>query len=353
MRLVLYTDSELVGGAEVAAARLLQALGPEISATVLGMHPPVVEWLGAQAPRVASLCVPPPSHRFDPVTLRAHIRALRRLRADVLQLNLITPWSCRYALLAALLVAQRGVVAVDHLPRSTTSRLYRAFAVVSRRRIAARVAVGEASAREAERVEGLRAGSVRVIHNGVPDERLRTRERPPGELVLGSLGRLDPQKGYDVLVEALVSLPGVGALLVGDGAEAEALRRLAADHGVSERLHITGWQERPRDYLTAMDVFVLPSRYEGLPLAIVEAMLAGLPVVASDVGSVREAVVDGETGFLVPPGDPSALVRSILRLRDDPALRRGLGEAGRARALREFSVDAMARAYEQLYRSLA
>jgi glycosyltransferase involved in cell wall biosynthesis len=353
IRLVLYTDSEIVGGAEISAGRLLQALGTEISPTVLGTHALVVDWLTAQAPRAEAVVVPGPRRRLDAASLRAHMRALRRLRPDVVQLNLITPWSCRYALLAATLLAQRGVIAVDHLPQPTTNRIYRALAVAARRKIAARVAVGEASARAAERVAGLRPGSVRVIHNGVPDEVLRPAERPPEKLVVGSLGRLDRQKGYDVLVEALGSLPDAGVLLVGDGVERDALRRQATAAGVAERLHITGWQERPRDFLTAIDVFVLPSRHEGLPLAVVEAMLAALPVIASDVGSVREAVVDGETGFLVPPEDPPALAQAILRLAEDGDLRRRLGEVGRSRALRDFSLDAMARAYEKLYCEVA
>ena len=165
--------------------------------------------------------------------------------------------------------------------------------------------------------------------------------------IVGSLGRLDRQKGYDVLVRALQLLPGVTAVLVGDGPERAALERLAGELGVSERLHITGWLEDGRARLASFDVFVLPSLYEGLPLVVLEAMVAGLPVVASDVGSVRDAV--REDGRAARAGRRRGGAR-----RGDPACARPelgarLGEAGRVRALERFTVERMVRAYERLY----
>jgi glycosyltransferase involved in cell wall biosynthesis len=150
-----------------------------------------------------------------------------------------------------------------------------------------------------------------------------------------------------VLLRALVGLEGVSAVLVGDGPEREPLEALAAELGLAERLVITGWRSDARAYLGAVDVFCLPSRYEGFPLAILEAMLGGLPVVATRVGSVAEAVLEGETGLLVAE-DPEAL-REALRRALDPETGRRLGEAGRRRALERFSVEAMAHGYESLY----
>src|SRR5205823_9807276 len=173
-----------------------------------------------------------------------------------------------------------------------------------------------------EQFAGLGPGSVRIIYNGVPDQTLTEVARPSLGPVVGSVGRLDSQKGYDVLIDALRTLPDVTALLVGGGSERDSLERRAADVGVRDRLCITGWQEEARNYLTAMDVFALPSRYEGFPLSVVEAMLAELPVVASAVGSIPEAVVDGETGLLVPPEEPAALGEAIARLIADPDRRK-------------------------------
>jgi glycosyltransferase involved in cell wall biosynthesis len=112
---------------------------------------------------------------------------------------------------------------------------------------------------------------------------------------------------------------------------------------------ITGWVSNARARLQGFDVFALPSRYEGLPHAILEAMLAQLPVVASDVGSVGEIVIDGATGILVPPDDASALSEAIARLLEDAELARRLGEAGRELTLERFRPQGMVAAYESLY----
>ena len=100
------------------------------------------------------------------------------------------------------------------------------------------------------------------------------------------------------------------------------------------------------------DVFALPSHYEGLPLAVLEAMRAGVPVVATDVGSVAEAVVTEETGLLVKPGDTRALVGGLRRLLDDPELRRRMGQRGRERALERFTIERRAAEFERLYEDL-
>lgn len=182
-------------------------------------------------------------------------------------------------------------------------------------------------------------------------------ERPYGQagccqagVAIGSVGRLDGVKGYETLLDALASLTDAHLLLVGDGPERAALEDRARRIGISDRLSITGWVAEPRALLSSLDVFVLPSRLESFPLSIVEAMLAGLPVVATDVGSVAEAVVEGETGLLVPPGDAVALAAAIRSLADDPELRIRLGRNGRMRALELFTATSMAHAFDSAYR---
>ena len=170
--------------------------------------------------------------------------------------------------------------------------------------------------------------------------------------MIGCLGRFSPEKGLDVLLRALPELEGVTAVLVGDGPERAHLEELARELGVADRVVLPGWQDEPAAQLRAFDVLVSPSRSEALPLAIVEAMLAGLPVVATDVGSVSEAVVAGETGLLVAPEDAAALAEAILTLRDDPDARRRMGERGRQLAGERFTPEAMAQAFEALYREI-
>jgi glycosyltransferase involved in cell wall biosynthesis len=220
-------------------------------------------------------------------------------------------------------------------------------------RYAAHVSVGEESARLIETELGLPRGAVGTVYNGLPRLELDPASRNGSGVVLGSIGRLDEQKGYELLVDALADLPGASAVIVGDGPEREALESRASETGVADRLELAGWSDDARSYLPAFDVFVLPSRYEGFPLAIVEAMLAGLPVVAADVGSIPEAVVDGETGLVVPPDDVPALTAALRRMIDDPALRARCGEAGRLRAESRFTSDLMATTFAEIYERAA
>jgi glycogen synthase len=176
--------------------------------------------------------------------------------------------------------------------------------------------------------------------------------RRPARLL--AVGRLTAQKGVDVLLDALAR-PGLeGAVLdvVGDGDWRGRLEAQAGRLGLTGRVNFPGW--RDRDALAAVyraaDVFVLPSRDEGMPNVLLEAMASGLPAVASRVAGAEDLVADGETGFLVPPDDPEALATALRRLIGDPALRAAMGARARMRAEREFSWRAAAAAYLDLLR---
>ena len=119
--------------------------------------------------------------------------------------------------------------------------------------------------------------------------------------------------------------------------------------GLSEKVQFLGYQNNILEILRSMDIFILPSLWEGMPNAILEAMAAGLPVVATNVGGTPEVVVDGETGFLVPPRDPEALANAIKLLIDDPELRKKFGQAGRERVERHFTIQETVRKTEELY----
>ena len=352
MKIAVYTDSTLFGGAETSLGHLLAELDAGLDLAVLGVDRRVVGELAERRAAARAEVLPAVRTKRDLAPFAAHVRALRRLRPDVLHANLTTPASCQYALLAATLVPHVRTVAVEQLPYPLSGRLQRGLKRFSSRRLAAHVAVGEGAAREVEQLAGLRAGSVRSIPNGVPDAALQPLPRPFERPTIGSLGRLDSQKGYDVLLHALAALPEAALVLVGDGPERRPLEALAADLGVGDRVRFAGWQAEPRRLLTTFDVFALPSRFEGFPLAIVEAMLAELPVVATAVGSVPEAVRADETGLLVPPDDPVTLAAALRRLLDDPPLRLRLGEAGRRLAVERFTATAMARSFERLYEEI-
>jgi glycosyltransferase involved in cell wall biosynthesis len=348
MRLAAYTDAVELGGAEKALANLLAELDPSIEITLLGVEPPVLDALLAHRPGASAVLLPPIAGKSDVRAIAAHVRAVVGAGADVLHVNRQSPWAGRYAILAAL-AARLPVVAVEHLPMAIHKRWQRTLTRWASSRMAAHVAVGERAARLVEHNAGLPPGSAHAVHNGVallaPEPSVRTIEGP----VVGSVGRLDEQKGYDVLVDALPHLPGVTAVLVGEGPARHALERRADALGVGDRLVLLGWRSEPLRELPTFDIFALPSRYEGFPLAIVEAMLAGLPVVATAVGSISEAVVDGVTGRLVAPEDRGALASALQELLDDAELRMRMGERGRERARARFTAAAMARSYERIY----
>jgi glycosyltransferase involved in cell wall biosynthesis len=168
------------------------------------------------------------------------------------------------------------------------------------------------------------------------------------------VSRLDPVKRVDVLLRAVAELDGVHAFVVGYGAEEGRLKAMAKAlgrvHGRSDGwIRFAGYQEDVWPWLAACDVFVLSSDWEGMPNAVLEAMGAGLPVVATAVGGTPDVVVDGVTGLLVPAADPAALAAVLERLIGDPGLRQRMGEAGRRRVEQRFSAQRMVERTQSLY----
>ena len=173
--------------------------------------------------------------------------------------------------------------------------------------------------------------------------------------VLGTVARFDPVKRLDALVEALQfsNRRDIALLLVGDGPEAARLRRRVAAAGLGTRVVFAGWLDDPARVYPLLDLYVAASTKEGLPLAVLEAMGAGLAVVATDVPGHRDVVAHGTTGLLVPPGDARALATAIGALLDDPERRARMGRAGRARVLSEFSIQPMVAKTAEIYRAAA
>jgi glycosyltransferase involved in cell wall biosynthesis len=340
-----------IGGAELILGQLMSELDPAIDVAAAGVDQGVVDWLCAQRPGTAGTLLATVTGKRDAARFAANVRSIAALRADIFQANLNVPSACQYALAAATLVPGLRTVAVEHLPYPLTGRLQLALKRVTSARLAAHVAVGDQVAREVEGYAHLAPGSVRAIHNGVADRDLVQLPRPFTGPTVGTIGRLDRQKGMDVLLRSLAEIPGAGLVVVGDGPERESLERWAQALGLSDRVCFQGWQKDARRHLTTFDVFALASRFEGFPLVIVEAMLAGLPVVATNVGSVSEAVLDQRTGVLVDSENAAALTAALGSLLADPELRRRMGAEGRERA-QVFTPVAMARAFEDLYQEL-
>ena len=360
--LVVYSDATQRGGAERALGYLIGGLDDRIAVTVVGVDPAVVSWIASHRPGADEALLPAVLHKWQFRPIVAHLSTIRHLKPDVLHASLSSAWSCQYGILAGLLSPGTRVVAVENALVPSNQPLQMAIKRFISRRLAAHVAVGEWSAREIERLIGLACGSIVTIRNGVPDLADPSADLPPQSRprsastsgsVLGTVSRIGPHKGIDLIVRALPELPDARAVIVGDGPMLPEIRTLASRLGVADRVQTPGFELDTRRWLTGFDIFVLPTRTEtALPLAAIEAMLAGLPVVATNIGSIAESFLEGETGLLVPCDDLDALVSALRRLIDDPLLRKRMGDRGRSFARERFSASAMACAYEDLYRQV-
>lgn len=196
-----------------------------------------------------------------------------------------------------------------------------------------------------------------VIHNGIDPvpflqasgARVQQELKLKGGPVLTFVGRLAPPKDLLTLLKAFERIRGGSLILVGDGPLRLQVEQFVRRRSLNDRVALLGARTDIPEILAASDVFVLPSRWEGLPLTIIEAMMAGLPVIATRVGGVSELVEDGVTGFLVPPRDPVALAKAIQKLFDDEELRLKMSQAGRKKALREFTLDRMLAETQRVY----
>jgi glycosyltransferase involved in cell wall biosynthesis len=177
------------------------------------------------------------------------------------------------------------------------------------------------------------------------------------DFVVGTVSRLfDNHKRVSDLIQALAIVkdrcPGVHLLIVGDGPDREMLQALAIELGVAHRTHFAGYQVNTWPYYSVMNLFALASAREAFGLVLVEAMLAGLPVIATRVGGIPDVVLEQVTGVLVEPGRPQAIADAIITLRRDSGLRTTMGQNGRQRAIVEFSADRYLHEIDHLYQGL-
>ncbi|HEY9880578.1 MAG TPA: glycosyltransferase [Leptolyngbyaceae cyanobacterium] len=351
MHIVTYTDSAGVGGAEISLGHLVRTASSEIEITVVGVSDEVISEIASGRPSVSKIVLPATGVR----SLWAHIHTFHRLRPDIIHLNLCTPWAGSIGLFAALTVPQTRVLRIDQLPLRTTDLLTWLRVRMLSLRLDAHVAVGEASSRRMEDFYALGRNTVISIPNGVPDEEsseVLPQANQNGWLKVGSVGRLDPMKGHDVLLKAIAQVEQTHLTILGEGAFRPQLEQLAADLGIQDRVKLPGWVAQPRPYLSTFDVVTQPSRSEGFPLTVVEAMLAARPIIATRVGSVAEAISDGETGLLIEKDDVAGLAAALKRLQQDAVLRERLGQQARAIASSRFTVTHMTHQYETLWQTL-
>jgi glycosyltransferase involved in cell wall biosynthesis len=338
-----------IGGSERHLLTLLPALADRgIEPVFIGLDDPA--WDPSDfydALTVPSVRIPAPRD-LDPLLLA---RLVRDARADVVHTHLVH--ADLYGGLAAKLRATT-LVSTKHNDDPFRTGAFR-FVERGLARLADRVITISDSLHRftVERV-GVPAAKVETIHYGLDEPPRAWGTNPPDAVpddarILLAVSRLTRQKGIDVAVEALSSLPADVVLVVlGEGPEREALEALARERAVESRVILPGRVPDVAAWLRRASVYVQPARWEGFGLAVLEAMVCGLPIVATNVSSLPELVADGETGLLVAPDDPAALARAVEQALADPAL----GPAGLERARREFSVQRMADRTVALYERL-
>jgi glycosyltransferase involved in cell wall biosynthesis len=360
-----FTDSEAFGGAEQVLLHILAGLDRQRWRPVLFYHPePGIGPLLAKAQRldVQLRAVPRMQTIRDLYRLPQFMRALRAERPAIFHAHLAWPLSCKYGLVAAILARVPYVVATAHL---YVELLKNRWLYAQPRLVAAGVdrylAVSYAVARQLRHSLRLPSRKIQVVYNGIPsilfnrpaNAALRaTFTRSTERSIILTTARLDKQKGHRYLIEAAAQVPEARFLLAGEGSERASLEAQAKDLGIDERIIFLGYREDIPDLLANCDLFVLPSLYEGLPLSLLEAMVACKPVIATAIGGNDEVIVHGETGLLVPPADPATLARAMRTVLSDSTLARRLATAGKARVQREFSAAIMVQRVMQIYDEL-
>jgi glycosyltransferase involved in cell wall biosynthesis len=338
-----------IGGSERHLLTLLPALAERgVDPIFVGLDDPAwnaADFYGAlQVPAVRILS----PRDFDPLLL---VRLARTLHADIVHTHLVH--ADVYGGLAARLRGTR-LVSTKHNDDPFRVGPFR-FVERGLARLTDRiVTITDALHRFTVERVGVPADKVETIHYGLDDVPDAWGVNPPDDVpesarVVLAVARLTDQKGIDIAIRALVALPDDTVLVVlGEGPERAALLRLARELGLEGRVFLLGRVPDVAAWLGRATLLVHPARWEGFGLGVLEAMLAGLPVVATNVSSLSELVVADESGVLVTPDDAEALARGILHALDRPKL----GEAGLERARAEFSVGKMVDRTVALYEKL-
>lgn len=357
MRIAYLTTSLQVGGAE----RVLYDVAMRLDRTrfepsVIALQPsgPIGEALQLRGVPVTALGM---RSVLDAPAFVRLVRILRDLRPDLLHTHLFhANLLGRFA--ARLACVPRVVCSIHIMEIERPWHVWLDGASIGL--VDAEVCVTESVRAFTRDAAGVPEARLLTIENGIdlaavdaaPPTQREEVGVPPGTPFLLSVGRLHAQKGIDVAIRAAALLRPRRRfrwVVAGEGKERPALEALVRDLRVEDVFSLAGFRADAIGLTKSCDLLVLPSRWEGMGLVLLDALASGRPVVATDIGGVRDVVTHEEHGLLVPPDDPVALAAAIERMLDDPALARATAERGRERVRGRFTVDRMVRAHEELY----
>lgn len=356
------------GPSNVLLALLTELASAGVDNLVVGLRPaPVLQEPGQAIARTHSkytdLAMGPSI--LDVGVFPRLLEMLRKERPDILQCNLIR--ASLYGKLAARIVGNLPVIQVTHnverymTGTDATSRITRLFERRTRDWTAAQISVSNAVAHAQAQVLGRSDEAVQVIENGIsPTSTVVSRRQvlellhlPADSLVVGSVGRLHSQKNFPLLLRAFslaaAHVRNLRLIIIGDGDERDNLYALARELGISDLVSWTGMRGDVEQLLGAIDIFAMTSDYEGLPVALLEAMRSGVPCVVTRAGGMPDAVIDGVTGRVVECRDLEGTSKALVALGASRALRIEMGLASRMRFQTRYSARRMASEYLHLY----
>jgi glycosyltransferase involved in cell wall biosynthesis len=370
----MYTDAGAFGGAEVHLALLAGTI--ERHTPLLVLHDPhVAQSLRDRLPSDIEIrLLPRPQSVRDVFALgrlyAAFLSVRFRRRRVLMHCHLPTPYSAFFAIVLGRLAGLR-VVCTEHIRISPSSRRVPRVRRLVNWAVAREIAVSSAVADSLVSEHGQDPARVTIIPNGIPLSRYvspvsdpatwnayRGASRdalgiPPDAFVVGSVGRLDPQKNYSLLLQAAGRARFGGdwfVVIAGEGKERALLEQRAAEWAISDRTKLPGHMDDIPRLLPALDVFVLSSLYEGLPLSLLEAMASGIPCIATAADGIKEVIIDGENGLLLPLGATAAeLAERLSTLASDPDLRGRLATAALFTVNSLHDITSMTRLTEDLY----
>jgi glycosyltransferase involved in cell wall biosynthesis len=365
MRILFVVNGFAAGGGELKLLELVSELkrryGTRYRAVVaaVGQSGPLRESFEGIANRTVVL---PKKHPYDVSQVAGLFKLIREERIDLVQTTLF--YADVIGTLAARLAGVNRIVSWEAVTQPYGVKQMAAYRLAAKGYTVS-VSVSEAIRDQVRRERRVPAAKTRTIRYGVDAEKFNPVSGgsyrnelgiPRGKIVFGTIARLTEQKGHRYLLEALPKIvpecPDALFLFAGDGPLRASLEARAAALGVERHVRFLGFRSDVVSLLAAFDAFVLPSLYEGLPNAVLEAMACARPVIATSVDGTPEAVVHGETGLLVPPGDPAALADALLYFVRNRSLMKRMGRNGRERAVNEFGIDRQISAFDELYRKL-
>ena len=368
LSILYFTNSRQRGGAEEHLVSLIGKLDRSAFQPILACPRVLADQMQTDLGRGVELWPVELRRPFDWREALRLGRLMRLRQIDILHSHLFS--SSVFASPIGRLAGVPAIVETPHVSERWRRGWLKGHFVADRliaRLVDAFIAVSHANARYLIDEKGLRPEKVRVISNGIDTRRFAAAHRPaalmrlslgfrPDDPLLVCIARLEPQKGHAVLLDAMARIraevPRARLLIVGEGSLRQSLESRTRALNLGETVRFVGRQTNVPDWLALAQVAVLPSFYEGLPLAALEALAAQKPLVATAVDGTPEVVLDGRTGFTVPPGDAPSLAAAILRMLRDPAHARKMAAAGRRLITEKYSHERQVRDTETLYREI-